>query len=479
MSRFKLFVENLLVYGLGGVISKLIPLLMLPIITRLMPDTFYFGLNDISVTIVSFGSAIAVMGMYDAMFRLFFDREDEEYRKIICSTTLTFTICLSVIVFFVLIIFGNFWSELFFSDEKYRNLLFLSAMSILVGATNSIVSAPTRMKNQKKVFLATNILSPIISYAVSIPLLMRGLYVIALPLASVVSAVTVETIFGILNKKWFSIKKIKIAYLKPLLIIAIPLFPNFLVYWIFQSCDKLMISKILGMDYNGIYAIGGKIGQVSQLIYTAFAGGWQFFAFSTMKDSDQVEMTSHIFEYLAVITFSAGMLMAACSKAFFEILFTGSYIQGYTVAPYLFLAPLLLMLFQVIVNQFIVIKKAWFNLMALFLGAAVNLVLNYVLIPVIGIEGAAIGTLCGYSVSIGITAAILTRRGLIKISKRFYVTVSLCIIYFISWRFVFRENIYIGLLVAIIFCIIYLLLFIKDLKKLKKEINRYKNGNKI
>ena len=77
-----------MVYGLGGVISKAVPLLMLPIITRLMPDTFYFGLNDISTTIVSFGSAIAVMGMYDAMFRLFFDSEDEAYRKTICSTTL-------------------------------------------------------------------------------------------------------------------------------------------------------------------------------------------------------------------------------------------------------------------------------------------------------------------------------------------------------------------------------------------------------
>ena len=99
MSRFKLFLENILVYGLGGVISKAVPLLMLPIITRLMPDTFYCGLNDISPTIVSFGSAIAVRGMSDAMVRLFFDSEDEAYRKTICSTTLAFTMGLSILVF--------------------------------------------------------------------------------------------------------------------------------------------------------------------------------------------------------------------------------------------------------------------------------------------------------------------------------------------------------------------------------------------
>ncbi len=464
MSRFKLFVENLLVYGLGGVISKLVPLLMLPVITRLMPNTFYFGLNDISVTIVSFGSAIAVMGMYDAMFRMFFEKDDEDYKKSICSTALSFTICMSILVFLILVIFRRFWAELFFDDARYTNLLMLTAMSVLIGATNSIVSAPTRMRNQKKIYLITNTLSPIISYSISIPMLLQGMYVIALPLASVISALSIEIIFSILNRNWFSFKKINFANLKQLLIIAIPLFPNFLMYWVFNSSDRLMISQMMGMEYNGIYAIGGKVGQVSQLIYTAFAGGWQFFAFSTMKDKDQVEMTSSIFEYLAAITFGAGILMAACSKTIFQILFEGDYVQGYEVAPYLFLAPLLLMLFQVIVNQFIVIKKTWYNLVALAIGALSNIVFNYFLIPVMGIEGAAIGTLLGYIIAIVITAVILTKMKLIKICARFYGISIICIAYLVCWRLFFRENIFVGLPIAIIVCIVYVLMYKNDLR---------------
>lgn len=469
MGRFKLFLENILVYGVGGVISKAVPLLMLPVITRLMPDTFYFGLNDISTTVVSFGSAIAVMGMYDAMFRLFFDKDDEDYRKIICSTTLAFTAFMSVIVFGILILFRGFFSEVFFSDRKFANLLVLSAMSILIGGTNSIVSAPTRMQNKRKVFLITNTLSPVISYAISIPLLVKGLYVIALPLASVISALTIEVIFIVLNRNWFTVRRIDFSYLKPLLTIAIPLFPNFLVYWVFNSCDRLMISQMLGMDYNGIYAIGGKVGQVSQLIYTAFAGGWQFFAFSTMKDKDQVEMTSHIFEYLAAVTFGAGMLMAACSKTIFRILFTGDYVEGYTVAPYLFLAPLLLMLFQVIVNQFIVIKKTWYNLLALVIGALSNVVINYLLIPVIGIEGAAIGTLIGYIISILITAIVLSKMKLLKISFRFYLMLVMMVGYCFVWRFVMRELLVIPLLIAVLMLVGYCYLFKEDMKRLRKK----------
>ena len=75
MNKFKLFIENFFVYGMGGIISKIIPLIMVPIITRIMPNSSYYGINDLSNTVISFCSSIAVMGMYDAMYRLFFEKE--------------------------------------------------------------------------------------------------------------------------------------------------------------------------------------------------------------------------------------------------------------------------------------------------------------------------------------------------------------------------------------------------------------------
>ena len=92
MNKLKLFLENFLVYGLGGIISKIIPLIMVPIVTRIMPDTSYFGVSDMCGTVIQFGSSLAVMGMYDAMYRLFFEKESQEYKKTICSTTFAFTV---------------------------------------------------------------------------------------------------------------------------------------------------------------------------------------------------------------------------------------------------------------------------------------------------------------------------------------------------------------------------------------------------
>ena len=468
MDRFKLFIENFLVYGLGGMISKIVPFIMLPIITRLMPNAFYFGLNDISTVVVSFGQALAIMGMYDAMFRMFFEKEDENYRKQICSTALTFTCITSVIIFVLMCIFQKPLSQLFFSDRKYANLLYLSAISILIGSTNSIVSAPTRMQNKRKVFLITNFLSPIISYSISIPLLLKGYYIIALPLASILSALSVEVVFAVLNRNWFRFN-INKKLLKEMLMIAIPLVPNFLVYWVFNSSDRLMISKLIGTDWNGIYAVGAKIGQASQLIYTAFAGGWQFFAFSTMKDKDQVQLTSNVFEYLGLITFAAGMIMAAISRPLFAILFSEEYLEGFIVMPYLFVAPLLLMLYQVVVNQFLVIKKTWPSVIILSVGAVSNVVINAVLIPCIGIEGAAIGTFMGYVVSIIAVIMVLEKMHLVQISRKFLICVMLFVGYGIIWRFVLINHIIIALLISCLLICIYGFFYRKELLLVLKK----------
>ena len=41
MNKLKLFIENFLVYGLGGVISKIVPLIMVPIVLSLKECTIY------------------------------------------------------------------------------------------------------------------------------------------------------------------------------------------------------------------------------------------------------------------------------------------------------------------------------------------------------------------------------------------------------------------------------------------------------
>ena len=466
MNKLKFFLENFFIYGVGGVIGKIIPVVMIPIITRLMPDTSSFGISDMCTTVVSFGSALAIMGMYDAMYRMFFEKNDEKYKKEICSTTLNFTVIMSVIVFVLMIVFKNFIAVKFLGDIKYGYLVYITAISTLVGATNSIVAAPTRMQNKRKIYLFMNVLTPLISYSIAIPMILKGYYIEALPVSTMVANISSELVFFALNRKWFTLAFINKEDLKQLLKIAVPLLPNFLIYWIFNSSDKLMITNIMGTGATGIYSVGAKLGQASQLIYTAFAGGWQFFAFSTMKEENQVKTNSLIFEYLGVISFACTAGIFLICQPLYNLLFQGEYVQGYIVSPYLFLAPLLQMLFQIACNQFLVIKKTWPNLFILSTGAVVNVILNLVLIPQIGIEGAAIATLVGYLVSDVICVLVLMKMKLMVISRRFVFSALAMIVYILIWRLCTKDNIGINLIMTIAIVAFYIILFRSDIKSL-------------
>lgn len=463
MNKLKLFIENFLVYGFGGIISKLIPLMMVPIVTRIMPTTDYFGISDLSNTVVQFASALAVMGMYDAMYRMFFEKEDEEFKKDVCSTALVFTVVMSVVVFLILIVNKNQIAHYFFSDAKYAYIVYISAMATLVGATNGIISAPTRMQNKRKIFLVTNTISPILSYSISIPMLLAGYYTIALPFAAVIAGITMEITFGILNHQWFDLRRFNWDLLKKLLVIAIPLLPNFLIYWVFNSCDKVMITNMIGIGNAGIYSVGSKLGHASQLIYTAFAGGWQFFAFSTMKEDNQVESNSLVFEYLGIISFVATSFICAWSYGLFKVLFSEEYLSGYIVAPYLFLAPLLQMLFQVACNQFLVIKKTWPNMLILSAGAAVNVIINLALIPVLGIEGASIATMFGYIVSDILCVIVLCKMKLMVVRKKFLFSCLVMVAYLLIWRTLFSSKLLSATILALILTTVYLILYKSEL----------------
>lgn len=463
MTKTRLFLENFLIYGLGGVISKIIPFIMLPFITRLMPDTKYFGIADMSSLTCSFGMAVTIMGMYDAVFRLFFDKDDREFQQQILSTALLFVLINSLILSFLLYIFKDNLSVYIFGDSSYVDVLYLTILSIIISSSNGIIQIPCRVNNERFKFLFLNLSTSIIGYLIAIPLLVNGYYLTALPISSIGAALFSQATFLYFNYRWFNFKLFDFQILKQLMVIGLPLFPSFIIYWFLNSSDRLMITNMLGNHQTGIYAIGTKVAGASHLIYTAFAGGWQYFAFSTMKDKDQVKNNSKVFEYLGVISFIGAAFMCAISLNFFELFFKGEYIKGYIVAPYLFLGPLLLMLFQVIGNQFLVVKKTLPSMIILTFGALVNIALNFWLIPILGIEGASIATLLGYIVAVLVCSIVLIKLKLMVISSKFITCTLLIITYFVVWRILLLDNTVLSLIMATLYMLIVCYFYIGEI----------------
>lgn len=472
MNKKKLFIENFMIYGLGGILSKIVPLVMLPVIINIMPSSEYFGISDLTNTLYSLCASLAGMGLYDAVFRLFFEKEDTKFRKEVCSTALNFCMISSIVVFILMIIFRRSLASAVLGNSKYVNLISIAAITTIFGATNALISAPIRMQNKRVTYIVMNLFTSVFSYLVTILMIYMKMYLYALPIGIMVSTISTEIIFWILNRKFFSFRILNKNYLWELLKIGLPLLPNSIIYWIFNSCDRLMITNIINAGASGIYAVGAKIGSASQLIYTAFSACWQYFAFYTMKEKDQVENNSRIYEYLAIISFVASILLFQCSSVIYKIFFPKEYYGGFVVAPYLFLAPLLQMLLQVSNSQLIIIKNTKPNMVIMFSGALINIILNYLLIPVIGIEGAAIATLIGYLVSNLISIIVLKRMKQMIISKRLYLCFFMIILYIVIWYLGARNNFGVNMIFSLIYICICICFYKEELKNILYSLKK-------
>lgn len=465
-NRLKLFLENFLFYGGLSMLTKALPFITLPIITRMLPDASAYGIADMFNLINSFGIAIAILGMYDAIFREFFeDKDNIEYKKKVTSTGMIIVLISSLIIILLTLFFNKLIAKLLFKNIGYSNLVILSAFAIGIGAISSIISAPTRMRNNRKVYLYTGITFPIIGFMITYCLLKLGYTYEAIVYSNLSISVLSLIVFYLLNRKDFSMKYLDKKIVKELFKIGIPLLPTFLIYWVYNSMDRIMINRMLGPTDLGIYSVGSKVASVSQLIYTAFAGGWQYFAFSTMKDKDQVELNSKVFQYLGIISFGLFVISQPFIKPVFNILFTGEYRKGQEVFSYLFLSPLMLMLFQIIANQVIVIKKSYLSTIALLSGALINICLNYILIKQNGIIGAALSTLLSYIISVFIMALLCIKYKLLKLELKFII-LSLFILGIILINYILKINFifYIGII------ILGIILYKEEILKIKKGI---------
>lgn len=468
-SRKKLFIENFLVYGIGGGLNKLIPFIMLPILTRIYPTTEYVGVNEMFTVGLTFVSCVTGLGLYDAMFRFFFDNEKNDNRIEICSSCLKFEIMVDCFALLIIILFRQFISIFLFEKEELSGLVLILGFSVFFTNMNSILSAPVRMLNKRKTYLTINILSAMITYGVTLIAVLNGYYYIAQPIGTVVSLIIASVIYFFICREWFCLKKYNVETIKKLLLFSIPLVPNIILFWIFNSADRLMIKSIIDVETVGIYSIGGKIGHISNLIYTAFAGGWQYFVFSTMKDGDQKDLTRRILEYVSSVAYVSTMMITCISIPMFRLLFTEEYWVAAYIVPYLFLAPLMLMQYQVITDQFLVLKKTTYSLIVSLVGVLLNVWLNWMGIILFGFEAAAVSTLVSYFIMVILSGVLLRKYGYAVLTKR-YLLLSIMIIIFIAlWRVVLSKYVIVTVGVTLLLSILVVFLFRDDLRCLFKR----------
>ena len=450
MNKKQLLFENLFIYGFSSVVSKLIPFIFLPIVLNLLNSPSAYGIYTTYITIIGFGTPLVIFGMYDAVFREYFEFNDQEYKNKVLSTSLRFIFFTSIIIIFLFVIGSNLIASLFgITDIK---IIFLALVSIVISGFSTIFAMPTRLKNDRKTYVIMSAIIPLILYIFSLITLFYGFSYYGLIVASLTSNFITLSTYFILNNKYFNMKLYSKIILTKLLKVAIPLVPLFLIYWIYNSLDRIFILQLLGLNDLGIYAVAAKFGSISAILYSAFAGGFQHFSFSTMNESNQVKNNSNLLNLVLYFSATSMLIMILIIDFLYKIFLPIDYIEASTSTIYLFISPLLLLAFQIIANQFLIIRNTYILLFSLFIGLVFNVVLNFILIPIYGVLGASFATFIGFYLNFIFISLFSVKKKLIYISSQLILnSISILVISLVI--FFFNE-----LIIKIILVILTLLL---------------------
>ena len=84
------------IYGLGGLVSRILATLLLPLYTHYLPPSAYGRVEILTATIAV--AAIALqMGIASAFFRFYFDAKDDASRLTVIRTSFWFTMAMSTL----------------------------------------------------------------------------------------------------------------------------------------------------------------------------------------------------------------------------------------------------------------------------------------------------------------------------------------------------------------------------------------------
>jgi O-antigen/teichoic acid export membrane protein len=184
---------------------------------------------------------------------------------------------------------------------------------------------------------------------------------------------------------WFDWSKFKEMFFY-----ALPFVPASLGYWVVNLSGVFFINEYLPKSEVGIYQIGISIAAVSALATTSFQQAWAPFAFSIINQPQAKEIYAIT---LQLYVFVVGLVCTLISVFAFEslvILTTPAYYGASIVASILTFNYLLMGLANIAGLGASIAKKTAPLGMISLLSAGLLVVLNLILIPLYGKEGAAV-----------------------------------------------------------------------------------------
>ena len=231
-------------------------------------------------------------------------------------------------------------------------------------------------------------------------------YLWASVLANVFSTLIVLVYGRLIEYIGFSFDK---HYLRSMLKYSIPLIPNTLFWWIMQSADRYVITFVLTSSDNGIYAAANKIPTIIIALSNIFIQAWQLSSVDEAKSRDKSEFYSNIFQTLSMVVVCSASFIMLILPYVYKVYVNAAYYDGWTCVPYLLIAMVFSCYSSFLGTNYVAMKKTKGVFLTTVIGAVVNILLNFVLTPIMGIKGTALATAASFFIT-WVVRAIDTRK---------------------------------------------------------------------
>lgn len=393
MAGIRSLAKHSVIYGMGSLLTKLLGFLLLPIYTRYLTPADY-GILALLFIMGSATDILVRLGFGPAIFREVIYRGSDERQ--VESTALYFLAGESALFLGIFMFFSPLISRLIFGVPTYAHLLTMIFASSLLGVVDHIALAKLRIHQRSFLFAAISVGKFLTGTLLNIYFIVilqwgvKGLVICSLVQAALSAALSLALIISDL-KLTFSM-----PILRRILSFGIPHVPNGLSRLLMNYADRFFLQHYSTAAEVGLYSLGYNIGMVLNLMVTAIQTAWPAQMFAMAKKPDAERQLSRILTYYLAILGFIGLGFSVLAREVLLVMTTPHFYRAWIVVPLVSLSYILAGTVYMTNTGLETRNKMRYTSPIIAASAAMNLGLNYLLIPPFGMMGAAFATLISY-----------------------------------------------------------------------------------
>lgn len=399
--RNRYLVKNTAIFAVGNLAPKIIAFFMVPIYTNVL-NTSEYGVVDLINTISMIAIPFLILNISESIMRFSLDKGADYYK--IMSVGLVIALLSVLIGFFFIPILRSFdgikdyvWMIYFYTISLGLSQIFLSYLRgterLIQFSIGNIIQ--TLAIGGLNVFFLCNLKLQIKGYF--------GAYILA-NLITCIYAFWIGNIKNVIRNfnidTALAIRMIKYSFV---------LIPNTFMWWIINSSDRIMVTAMIGAAANGIYAISYKIPSMIQIFSNIFNQAWTYSAIRENESEDRDEYSNKVYYRITAMALMSGVGILAIIKPFLHYYVSAEYYIAWMYTPFLIIGYVFITMGAFLATTYTVNKNSKGFLFSSCCGAVINVILNFLLIPIFGINGAAISTGISY-IAVFIYRVIDTRK---------------------------------------------------------------------